>query len=590
MWIEVWSGIINTLYVNWKVYEDNFPDDFQSLKWYEIPFWDEILLNSSKVQFFVNLWYLALDWVITKQWPKILEINARAWLEIQNVCLLPLKNRLEKIEDLKVTEPEKGVELSKSLFSEKLSDTVHSWKILYLSQEWKFIVDNIVDDIVIKVNLNNKENFIPQNLQDKLKKNFIIELQNNIKFSKLKFQIDDSLDENVIVLWSRSVRDYFIKPEIITSKIDIFIPEKLNKNEISILRIIDEKVWKIDKKISLTSVLKPLNFFEELNKFIELKWKYNPVFEYDFPKKEKLKELEDEIILLKNSYFKEWFEFKSEFSKLFSEKLDELEVKIKLIRAYKDQDFAKINKYNVKLFWDIDDELLELSEKKSSILFDKDLLWEQLEQNYVINYINDYLVKNSLSDDVKVVLSSSNMSRISLNRKKWNIEVRVSVDWVFREKELDWVIAHEIWVHLIRYLNWKKTWWNILESWTADYITTEEWLAVYNSLKYFPDSYDKNSMYQNYYLIEMAKKLNFEELAEIWFKFKGNDYVKVFKTITRFKKWIIDTSVKNSWAFYSKDKVYVDWFVKVKNWLKEWWELEKLMLGKIKIEDLDFIY
>jgi hypothetical protein len=34
----------------------------------------------------------------------------------------------------------------------------------------------------------------------------------------------------------------------------------------------------------------------------------------------------------------------------------------------------------------------------------------------------------------------------------------------------------------------------------------------------------------------MAKKLDFQELAAIVFHLKGNDYVKVFKTVTRFKK------------------------------------------------------
>lgn len=100
-WIEVWSWTVNTVYVDWKVYKKDFPEKFKWLKWFEIPFWDEILHASSKAQFFVNLWYLALDWVITESWPKILEINARAGLEIQNVCILPLKNRLNKLRDLK---------------------------------------------------------------------------------------------------------------------------------------------------------------------------------------------------------------------------------------------------------------------------------------------------------------------------------------------------------------------------------------------------------------------------------------------------------------------------------------------------------
>lgn len=590
IWIEVGSGIINTLYKNRKVYRKIFPEWFEELRWYEIPFWDEILLSSSKAQFFVNLWYLALDWVITDTWPKILEINARAGLEIQNVCLLPLKNRLEKIQDLKVLEPEKWVELSKSLFSEKLSSKEKKSKIIYLSQEWKLLYDETDEDVIVKVNLNNKYNFLSKNLYKLiLNKSYSLELGNNISFKKLRFQLDENLEDNVISLWSNSLKWYLICPDVNIKKQELFIPNKANKNEIPILRIIDEKVWRLDKKISLSSALRPLNFFEELNRFIELKWQYNPVFEYDFPSESRLIELEEEIYLLKKSYFKEWFEFKSKFSKLFLDKIIELEDKIYLIKAYKEQDYSKIYKYNEKLFWKIDNKLLELCENKSNLLYDNSLLWEIMDHNYVVNYIKDYLSKNSLLSYVKVILSSSNISRISVNRKKGAIEIRVSIDWIFREKELDWIIAHEIWVHLVRYLNWKKTWWNILETWVADYLKTEEWLAVYNSLKFFPKWYEKNSIYHNYYMIELAKKMDFKELAEVWFKLKWNDYVKVFKTITRFKKWIIDTKQKNPWAFFSKDKVYLDWYISIKEWIEKWWDVEKLMIWKIKIDDLAFV-
>jgi len=590
IWIEVWSWIINTLYKNRKVYRKNFPEWFEELRWYEIPFWDEILLSSSKAQFFVNLWYLALDWVITDTWPKILEINARAGLEIQNVCLLPLKNRLEKIQDLKVLEPEKWVELSKSLFSEKLSSKEKKSKIIYLSQEWKLLYDETDEDVVVKVNLNNKYNFLSKNLYELISdKSYSLELDNNISFNKLRFQLDEKLEDNYIYLWSNSLKWFLISPDINLKKQEFFIPNKANKNEIPILRIIDEKVWRLNKKISLSSALKPSNFLEELNRFIELKWKYNPVFEYNFPSESRLSKLEEEISLLKKSYFKEWFEFKSKFSKLFLDKIIELEDKTYLIKAYKEQDYSKISKYNEKLFWNTDNNLLELCETKSNLFYDNSLLWDIMDHNYVINYIKDYLSKNSLLHYVKVILSSSNISRISVNRKKGIIEVRVSIDWIFREKELDWIIAHEIWVHLTRYLNWKKTWWNILETWTADYLKTEEWLAVYNSLKFFPKWYEKNSIYHNYYMIELAKKMDFKELAEVWFKLKWNDYVKVFKTITRFKKWIIDTKQKNPWAIYTKDKVYLDWYISVKEWIEKWWDIEKLMIWKIKIDDLAFI-
>jgi len=72
-----------------------------------ISYRDDILSYSSKIQYFANLGFLALDRVITEDGPKLLEINARAGLKFQIASMLPIRNRLDKIGDLKVTTPEK---------------------------------------------------------------------------------------------------------------------------------------------------------------------------------------------------------------------------------------------------------------------------------------------------------------------------------------------------------------------------------------------------------------------------------------------------------------------------------------------------
>ena len=90
-----------------KSYTTIFPSGYENLQNQYIPFWEDILLYSSQVQMHTKLGYLALDWVITKNGPKLLEINARAGLEIQNVNLVPLAKRLRQVENLKVLSPEK---------------------------------------------------------------------------------------------------------------------------------------------------------------------------------------------------------------------------------------------------------------------------------------------------------------------------------------------------------------------------------------------------------------------------------------------------------------------------------------------------
>lgn len=94
------------LYKN-KIYTEKFPAEFAHYQGMKIPFWNDILFYSSKVQYFVNLGYLALDRVVTNNGPKLLEINARAGLEVQKITNIRLKSVLQKLTDLKVQDPEK---------------------------------------------------------------------------------------------------------------------------------------------------------------------------------------------------------------------------------------------------------------------------------------------------------------------------------------------------------------------------------------------------------------------------------------------------------------------------------------------------
>ena len=89
------------------MYQNKFPKRFTDFKGKKIPYRNDILFLSSKVQYYVNLGYLALDWVITNEGPKLLEINARAGLEVQKVTNTRLARMLDKISDIKVNDPEK---------------------------------------------------------------------------------------------------------------------------------------------------------------------------------------------------------------------------------------------------------------------------------------------------------------------------------------------------------------------------------------------------------------------------------------------------------------------------------------------------
>jgi hypothetical protein len=152
------------------------------------------------------------------------------------------------------------------------------------------------------------------------------------------------------------------------------------------------------------------------------------------------------------------------------------------------------------------------------------------------------------------------------------------------------VLAHEIDVHVVRYLNWKKTWWKILQAWTAFYLKDEEWLAIWNSFNYLPENYEKNSMYEKYLLINKAEQTDFVHLANIIRSLHPEEWLlKIFRRTMRFKRWIQNTAFKWEWTAYYKDKIYLDWYEKISKWIEEGGSFKAMLKGKYKIEDLKFI-
>jgi len=134
------------------------------------------------------------------------------------------------------------------------------------------------------------------------------------------------------------VSEYYIKPtNKVYENIDIINSSKIDLNELDILRRLDMDISKVSKKLSLSSVLRPVNYFEQLDNFITFDGRYDPKFVYNFPEENKLKSLEEELYRINDKVSKK--KIKSEFVNLFTEKLQELDYRYSLIKAYKNQDF-----------------------------------------------------------------------------------------------------------------------------------------------------------------------------------------------------------------------------------------------------------
>jgi len=91
----------------------------------KLPQWNDLLILATKTQEIIGLGFAGVDIVIDDhKGPVVLEVNARPGLKIQNANLASLRTRLERIEDMNIPTPARGVALAQSLFAEKFSEKV----------------------------------------------------------------------------------------------------------------------------------------------------------------------------------------------------------------------------------------------------------------------------------------------------------------------------------------------------------------------------------------------------------------------------------------------------------------------------------
>ncbi|HUC95223.1 MAG TPA: sugar-transfer associated ATP-grasp domain-containing protein [Candidatus Saccharimonadales bacterium] len=94
------------------------PGTERKLRGIKIPGWTMVLETAVKAQIASGLGYVGVDIVVhPEKGPMVLELNAQPGLQIQLANMEGLKKRLERVEDLDVTDAEHGVNLAKALFA-----------------------------------------------------------------------------------------------------------------------------------------------------------------------------------------------------------------------------------------------------------------------------------------------------------------------------------------------------------------------------------------------------------------------------------------------------------------------------------------
>lgn len=167
-----------------------------------------------------------------------------------------------------------------------------------------------------------------------------------------------------------------------------------------------------------------------------------------------------------------------------------------------------------------------------------------------------------------------------------NCKLNISPNLQLSKLQLQALLAHEVDIHLVRYLNGQKSGWKIFQSGTAYYLKDEEGLAVWNARQLW----ENRSIHKKFFILAESKHLSLSQLKDLIYVLYPNRSLEgVFKSILRVKKGVILTSEQHNSYLRMKDKVYLDGYEKMRKLNPDAKFLETLKKGKIKVEDQIFI-
>lgn len=547
----------------------------------KIPQWDDFLLTASRVQQVTNLGFAAVDMVFDRNMgPVLLEINARAGLQVQVANMAPLRRRLERIEGIKVNSPEKGVRIAQDIFGIKIEAKSEegSGKTVIGNMERVEVIGKKDTAKIIALAEPEIEKSV---LDEKIAAEIGLDQMGKCKFSLMSQKVitvvdvkDFSREPYDMLIGHRDLRSFLIDP----SKNVPSSTEYSQKEAPHIARIftekelqrIDQELSDIDSQIRLLSHLKPINLKEENTKFL-LNPSYNPQFEY----KTLSFDPNNLYSRLKRLEFPD-----SPIGILWEKKADEIIRKIQLLEV---RDTPEFTEKSIALYGGPDERLVAEALREIHFMPEE---FKASGKTFTAKEAKKIFEKAILDYGLKgwrVILKEDLVSD-AIAGKENTILIREKA--TFSEDRLKGTIAHEIETHAFTAMNGALQPYKIFQRGLADYLTTEEGLAVYNQeltessetiKKYWPAS----SVIGIYEAMKGSFTDVYQKIVELGF---GAE--RAWRVALKAKRGLGDTSQPGA---FTKDFVYYKGFKMIKAFVAKGGDLRKLYYGKINLDDLEIV-
>jgi alpha-L-glutamate ligase-like protein/uncharacterized protein (TIGR02421 family) len=575
-----------------KIIEE-LPDGLGKIRGIKIPYWDDILLISSKIQLITNLGYLAVDICLDKNsGPVLLEINARAGLGLQIANLAPLRKRLERIEGIKVSSPTKGVRIAKDMFGnivEKEIENISGKQIINIEEEIEIIRKKGGPfKVKAKIDTGEERSIIDEKLAER--KGLLDNTENyedekstlKLKFSLKNQRIQTIVDVEKIpkgkaqfIIGKRDLKNFLVDSNYEEIKTPLKMAHKKQeiplKDKSSNYFEIDQKITQIDDKIKLLYHLRPTNLESEKEKFLK-NVKTNPSFEYPQLKFDPL-ELTEKLNKIKTD--------ETPLGILFEAKKEEINKKIQLLESINETRFTEISK---SLFGEPSEEdVLECHQYLKTFDFKKENQEEAIYNAEEAKKKFEKVFKHYKLKNWKVKIKETMVANCVAGK---NNRLFVKKDAKFSRERLESLIVHEIETHILTAENGKNQPYEIFNKGLANYLITQEGLALYNTIKQRHIPFEKNYKTMGN-VIGIAKSLetNFVETFEALLEY-GYSIEDAFRTTLKAKRGFEDTSQKGA---FTKDYLYFNGYKTIENFIENGGELKDLYLGKFNSNDLSII-
>lgn len=205
---------------------------------------------------------------------------------------------------------------------------------------------------------------------------------------------------------------------------------------------------------------------------------------------------------------------------------------------------------------------------------------ESINHEEAIKLLESFINENNLKN-IQIKVEKNIISDISVN-KKGTIFIKKGAK--FNKQRIEKLITHEIETHIYTALNGEAQPYRIFTDGTANYLETQEGLAVYNQEKqlgFTQNCYASDVLINNNIAYHNSFASGYDALIK-----QGKSENSAIKAILKTKRGVSDTS-QNGGNF--KSSIYYSGAKKIKNYIDKGNDYKELYIGKINLEDLELI-